>query len=245
MGKVKTLMKIKTLGVVVLYVASFLGFWACEDDPDPTINDPSVSIFFLNKDSLGQVNVIVDSLDAELDGFDTVITNLKTSADLLVDSLITLTDSIANGGDLKEDSATVRNDLDTLNVYLTGVEKEDSAANANRTEWSDVASTINSGSLLVTSIQNTKNGLLISYEDSSTSWRLPLDMQADDIDVNITIAKQVYKLGLAYSRSTTTDEKNKVIIRTADFGLLQTTFDSTNISCSNCEDVETTIYVEF
>lgn len=235
----------KTLRLLILYMGIFAAVWACEEDIDPTVNDPSIGIFFLNKDSLDAVNLITDSLNVELDKYDSIISMLEDSADLLVDSLITLTDSLANGGDLKEDSATVAEIIIKLNVSLTTIEKEDSTVNASYTGWVSIETTINSGSVKISSIENTKNGQSIVYEDSSTVWNLPLDMQADDIDVNITIADQTYNLVLSYSRATAADEKYKVIISTADFEILSSDFDKSYLSCNGCDASKTTIYVEF
>lgn len=235
----------KALRILVLYMGGFAAIWACEEDIDPTINDPSVSIFFLNKDSLDVVNLITDSLTIELEAYDSIILALEDSADLLVDSLVTLTDSIANGGDLKQDSTTVAENILKLNASLNIIEVEDSVVNASYKGWLSTATTINSGSVKIATIENNKNGQSISYEDSSTTWKLPLDMQADDIDVDITIADSVYNLVVSYSRTTAADEKNKVVIGTSDFNIISTDFKNPYLSCNGCEASKTTIYVEF
>lgn len=237
-------MKKETYKILIVAILFLTALWACEED-EPTVRDPSVGMFFLNKDSLDQVNIIVDSLDAELTSFDAVITNLKSSANVLADSLITLTDSIAKGGNLELERNTVINDLDTLSLYIVGIEKEDSTVNVRRTEWAATATIINSGSVLISTIENIKNGQSVSYEDSSTTWRLPLDMNADNIEVNITIAQKVYKMSLSYTRSTTANEKNKVIIETSNFSIVATDFNNSSLSCTACADSETSIYVEF
>lgn len=235
----------KTLRLLILYIGVFVAVLACEEDIEPTVSDPSVSIFFLNKDSLDAVNLITDSLNVELGKYDSIIMALEDSADLLVDSLITLTDSIANGGDLEQDSTTVAENIILLNENLEVIEQEDSVVNASYSGWVSTASTINSGSVKVSSIENNKNGLNISYEDSSTVWKLPLDMQADDIDVNIIIADSVYNLVMSYSRTTAADEKNKVVINSSDFKILSTDFRNPYLSCNGCEASKTTVYVEF
>ncbi len=231
--------------LLILYIGVFAAIWACEEKVDPTVSDPTVGIFFLNKDSLDVVNFITDSLDEELGIYDSIIMTLGDSADLLVDSLITLTDSIANGGDLKEDSATVAENIVLLNLNLSVIEKEDSAVNVAYASWLSTASTINSGSVKVSSITNNKNGQRIAYEDSSTVWKLPLDMQADDVDLDIAIADSVYNLMIRYSRATAADEKNKVIISASDIEILGTDFNNPYLSCNGCEASQTTIYVEF
>lgn len=241
----KSIKKEKTIGILVVYLIAAVTVWACQEEEEPTPRDPSVSIFFFNKDSLDQVSAIVDSLDAELVGYDTTIANLKSNADILADSLIAITDSIANGGSLEEERAQVINDLDTLNQYLSGIESEDSTVNVRQTEWTGVATTINSGLVFVDKIENIKNDLSVFFEDSSTTWNLPLDMNANDIDLNITIADEVYRLSMSYERFTIADEKNKVTVRTKNFEIITSDFDHSEVSCVNCEDSETTIYVEF
>ncbi|MEO9804714.1 MAG: hypothetical protein ABJF04_15765 [Reichenbachiella sp.] len=238
-------MKKETYNILFLYTLLFAGIWACEEQEEPTARDPLVSIFLLNKDSLDKVNIIEDSLDAELAAYDVVIANLKTDAASLADSLIVLTDSIANGGNLEAEKNQVINDLDTLNLYLTGVEKEDSTVNVRRAEWALTAATINSGSVHISAIENIKNGLSVFYEDSSTTWKLPLDMNEDGIDVNITIDEEIYNLELSYNRSTTANEKNRVTIGTSNFSIIKTDFNNSSVSCTNCEAAETTVYVEF
>lgn len=235
----------RVAGLLSIYFVFFGMIWSCEEDVEPTISDPLVSIFFLNQGSLAEVNVIIDSLNEELVEYDSILTALEKSADLLADSLIILADSIAKGGDLKDDSVIVQNDLDTLNVYFVKIEQEDSAVNANQSLWSGIASTINSGSVRVSSIVNNKNGQSISYEDSSTLWYLPLDMQGDEVDVDIVIADQAYNLVLGYSRKTKADEKNKVFIETSDFEIISTDFNNPYFSCNGCVNSNTTIYVEF
>ncbi|UXX78025.1 hypothetical protein N7E81_11715 [Reichenbachiella carrageenanivorans] len=238
-------MKKKSIGILLMYALAVVFFVACEEEVEPLISDPSVSIFFLNKDSLDQVNVIIDSLSEEQVKYDTVITNLETSADQLVDRLIVITDSIANGGDLDQEREQIIHDLDTLNLYLTGIEREDSVVNATKSGWNSTAATISSGFLKVTSIENTKKRRSIVYEESSSNWKLPLDMRANDVDLDIKIADRTYRLAVGYSRSTVTDEKNKVIIRTSDFEIISTTFNSASVTCGDCIDSQTTIYVEF
>lgn len=245
MTSTTTLLGRKSIGILLMYALAVFFFVACEEEDEPLVNDPSVSIFFLNKDSLDQVNVIIDSLSKEQVKYDTVIANLEASADLLVDSLIVIADSTANGGSLDTEREQVIHDLDTLNQYLTGKEQEDSVVNAAKSGWNATAATISSGSLKVSEIENNKKVLSVVYEDSSSSWKLPLDMRADDVDLNIKIADKVYQLAVGYSRATTTDEKNKVIIRTSDFEIISTTFDSASVTCGDCIDSQTTIYVEF
>lgn len=235
----------KTLRVLILYMGIFAAFLACEDDIEPTVADPSVSIFFLNQDSLNLVTEITDSLAIEIESYDSLISALEDSADLLVDSLIVLTDSLANGGDLEQDSIFIAEKIIELNIGLEVIEEEDSAVNAQSKEWKSVATVINSGSVWVESITNAKNGLAVIYEDSSTTWKVPLDMQADDIDLDIVIDEQTYNLKLSYERTTTTDEKNKVVVKTSDFAIISTDFDNPSLSCNDCDNSNTTIYVEF
>ncbi|MEP2024429.1 MAG: hypothetical protein ABJH98_10570 [Reichenbachiella sp.] len=236
----------RALRILVLYIGVFASIWACEEEVDPTVSDPSVGVFFLNQTRLTKVDFKVDSLDEELEVYDSIISSLETSADDLVDRLIDLTDSLADGFDLEQDSIDVVHDLDTLNRFLTDVEMEDSVVNAIRSLWADTAATINSGAVKVESIVNTKNMIPIFYEDSSTSWKLPLDMQADDIDVDITIeGSKTFNLKLSYSRTTTANEKNKVVIKTSNFEIISTDFNNSSLSCENCDDINTMIYVEF
>ncbi|MEO9967751.1 MAG: hypothetical protein ABJF11_18290 [Reichenbachiella sp.] len=235
----------KSLVLVAGCLVAMATLWACEEEQEPVARDPSVGIFFLNKDSLDQVSVIIDSLDTELEEFDELISSLEESANDLADSLITLTDLIADGSDLTEERDQVIHDLDTLNVYIDEKESEDSTISVRQSEWTSVSTVINSGEVLVTSIENNKNGQSVMYEDSSVSWNLPLDMQSNDVDVNIALGNEVYRLVVRYELSTLADEKNKVIIRTSDFEIEDTNFDNVSLSCSDCDDTETTIYVEF
>lgn len=245
MANTRFLDRRKALRLVILYLGIFAGFMACEDDVEPTVSDPSVSIFFLNQDSLAKVTVITDSLGLEMEIYNDTISVLEDSADVLVDSLIVLTDTLANGGDFEDDSIFIANKIVELNVGLDLIEEEDSVVNAQYSKWISVAEVINSGSVKVFSIENLKNGLAVYYEDSSTTWKLPLDMQADDIDVDITIDEIIYNLKLSYSRTTTADEKNKVVIKTSDFSIISTDFNNPSLSCQDCDNSNTTIYVEF
>ncbi|SMD37851.1 hypothetical protein SAMN04488029_3489 [Reichenbachiella faecimaris] len=235
----------RALRLLVLYTGVFAAIWACEEEVEPTVSDPSVSIFFLNKTKLDEVNLELEALDEELVGYDTTIENLEDDADILVDRLIDVLDSIAEGWDKSGDSTVIANNLEELNENLEILEYEDSVAKATRSIWADTASTISSGSLKISSIQNLKNGQAIAYEDSSTSWKLPLDMQADDIDVDIAISDAIYNLKLTYVRSTTANEKNKVVIKTSNFKITSTDFNNPSLSCDDCDNTKTTIYVEF
>ena len=67
----------KALKLLFLYTCVFTAIWACDDDVDPTVSDPSVSIFFLNQDSLDQITPITDALDLELVAYDVQIADLK------------------------------------------------------------------------------------------------------------------------------------------------------------------------
>lgn len=236
----------KALRILVLYMGVFAIIWACEEDIDPTVSDPSVSIFFLNQTKLEKVNLELEVLDEELIGYDTTIENLEDDADVLVDRLTDVLDSISNGFNLSDDSLAIVNELEVLYANLAILEQEDSVATATRSLWADTASTINSGSVKISSIQNNKNDLSIAYEDSSAVWKLPLDMQADRIDVDIAIeGDATYNLMLDYTRSITADEKNKVVISTSNFKIVSTDFNNPSLSCEDCDNANTTIYVEF
>jgi len=246
MARMNILRNGKMLRPLVLYACVFAAIWACEEEDEPTVSDPSVSIFFLNQDSLDQITPITDALDLELAAYDEQISELNDQADATSDSLIKYTVLVNEGNEeLEADRSFYENQLTAINSELVLVEKDDSTANATRQEWKATVATINSGAVKISSIENFKNGQVIIYEDSSDSWKLPLDMQADDIDLNITIAEEEYNLAMTYKRTITSDEKNKVIIRTSDFKIISTDFNNPSLSCEDCEDIKTTIYVEF
>lgn len=230
-------------GVWAIFIIAVI--WACEESREPIDRDPTISILFINKDSLDHVNLITDSLEEELLANDVELVELNGNSTNLADSLITLTDLIANGENLSEERDQVIHDLDTLETFIAASEEADSTLNVRYKEWLEVISKIEDGNVKVLSIENLKNNEKVFYEDSSTNWFLPLDMNADDIDVNINLDDIDYRYVLKYNRWTQIDEFGRVKIRTSGFEVVYSDFDSTYVSCVKCIDNQTYLYVEF
>jgi hypothetical protein len=123
---------------------------------------------------------------------------------------------------------------------------------ADNTAYNGVIDEMESGLILLDTAYNETSGTFITYEDSISNYKFPLEMNPPGEDTGeviytFIIDSQEYQLHLTYSKFESVDEKRNVYVRVMDIQVLSTSFLSTEVICTNesCLENETTIICNF
>ncbi|UXP31128.1 hypothetical protein N6H18_12290 [Reichenbachiella agarivorans] len=242
----------KNIFPALLLLTVLLSVWACKEEEDYVQDDPSLDMVLYNVDSLVQVQYILDSLGDTLKIMDDTLKYYSDLASDLTDSILVLTVLIENGDDSYVQIRTdLSNQLISINLIYNEFYYEDSILDASYKEKTATKSTINKGSLKISSITNKVNGQVVYYEDSATVWPLPLDMNNDVSDLILEIGGKTYDIKLNYNRSIITNEYGEVLVKTYGFTEDQIEYssgiDSIKLRCKtlDCIDFESTLYIYF
>ena len=234
--------------LVALFLVLF-GLFAC-DEIDPVVSEePQISLFLLNRDSLDQIQPILDALEIDLKNQDSVISDLETAESGWFVQLEQYNDSVDVQGrtDLEAKRQEAQYVWDSLSMLLQVEEYEDSVVNAAYKTWSATKRTIEDGTVNISKVENATTLEFIEFDssDSLDLWSLPLDMANAFSAYDITIANEVYRLEVMYDLETLVDENSRVVRQASNVNIVSSTFDFDSISCSDCLDYKTQIYVEF
>lgn len=210
---------------------------SCAEDQEVFFNDPSITVRFINADSLQKVN---DSLGITNDSIlvlNDTVNYFSDSLVILADSISVLNDSIENG---RTEYEQTRDDLQEIEADFTSSLE---LVNANSTLLSEVkslltsvVSTIESGDVLISSITNIQNNTAIGYTDSATSYKLPLSMTMDFSNIDIEIDGRVFPVEITYSREEVVDEKRRIRVLISNIAIKDSGFDSVSCKSLNCEN---------
>lgn len=238
----------KTSFLAVLFCLA--GLLACDEIDSVVSDDPKIYLFLLNRDSLDQVEPILEELSLELVGLDTTLSNLEIEESYWFIQLEQYTDSVEVQGltDLEDERAEADSIWEVLSANLVTLEYEDSVLNAENDIWTSAQSTIESGYVNISQIRNLQlSDASIDYEssDSLALWSLPLDMNSNQSGFEITIDNETFELNVSYDLETLVDENSRVVRQASNLDILSSTFDFDSLNCEDCLDYNTTIYVEF
>ncbi|MEP0987276.1 hypothetical protein [Ekhidna sp.] len=215
----------------------FLLIISCDpcDDCDSVSFEPTISLIFINQDSIQSID---DSL-AIISFNDSSLAANIDSLSILRDSLETINDSIQNGGDLNSEKMALEDWImsrqsDSLLFVIKNLGTDTITPILNQTKAS-----INTGLLKVDQIEILGTSNVFSYEDSATTWSIPLSYNEDFNQYEITIAGVPRLIELSYSTFQELDQERNVLIRAKDIQVVTTTFDSFDNCEENCVDGET------
>lgn len=227
----------------------FMLAWACtENDDELFMNDPIVDVQVFNIDSLVKVNDTLKVVTDSLSGLTDTLKILNDSSTVLRDSVSALTVLIDGGQtDLEDQKTTLEGILSGFTTTITSLTKSDSILKVSSTHWTSVASTIESGRLLVSVITNAVNSRQITFTDSATVYNLPLSMTVDSSAFVLQVADMNFELTLGYERTQVLDEKERIEVEASGIKVLRHTFDSTSVNCatSSCIDNATVVKLYF
>ena len=134
--------------------------------------------------------------------------------------------------------ATEEVKLDSLNGVKTSL---DSATSA----YAGIQALINTGSLRVEQVAILGANSTLTFEDSATSWLIPLSYNQSFNQYEVSIAGVSEVIELSYDIFQELDEERNVLIRAENIRVSNTPYDSL-VNCEeNCVDGETTFTFYF
>ncbi|MFY0626863.1 MAG: hypothetical protein JXR07_11235 [Reichenbachiella sp.] len=235
---------------IAFCLLSFAIIFACQEDEEILYDEPNVRAVFYNYRYLSVVDTALVEMEMELVYTSDTLEFYADSAAVLLDSSIVLGRLVREGNDeyipLLEEIIELQTEvLEKYNSVFTA----DSTIKVSRDSLEDIADDIESGNMVISSIENKKNNEKVEYgaADSSEVWRMPLSNTENDVSLAIEINENVYDLLLSYESRTTVDEYNNVVIQAYSIDTISHGFDSLRINCStdDCIDFETTIDIYY
>ncbi len=216
---------------------------ACDpcDDCDSITFEPTVSFVFINQDS---INIIDDSL-AAIVVIDSSFTANVDSLSILRDSLQIVNDSIMNGGSLASERMDLEQWISERQVDSIFFAELNEDGDSITSVLNDVKVTINSGLVLVESLEMPAINSTLTYEDSATTWTIPLSFDGSFFEYEVTIDGDTETIELAYDIFQEVDDQRNVLVRAENIRVINEPYDSL-INCEeNCIDGEATFTFYF
>ena len=206
---------LRHIGLVL--VIAFLGLISCNDEYIQAEGIESfVSLKFINQDSLNNVRSLIAAIN------DSITT---------IDSRITAIDTAENRLDLQDEK-------DSLNDVKSGLEDR-------KTKWSSVRSTISGGKVKIDSIVGVGTGKYIIFDDSLSSYTVPINSNADNSFFRIYLSTRNDELILSHTIESVFIE-NQLRAVASNLGVIDATYDSILITCADTtcytNEAELTIY---
>lgn len=128
--------------------------------------------------------------------------------------------------------------LDSLNRVKTSLDSANSV-------YAGIQTLINTGSLRVEQVAILGANSTLTFEDSATSWTIPLSYDKSFNQYEVSIAGVSETVELSYDLFQELDDERNVLIRAENIRVSNTPYDSL-INCEeNCVDGETTITFYF
>ncbi|WP_424964158.1 hypothetical protein [Ekhidna sp.] len=225
----------------------FLLIVSCDpcDDCDSVSFEPTVSLIFINQDSIKNIN---DSLAVFVFN-DSALSANTDSLTILRDSLEIVKDSIANGGSLSEEQMNLEQWISERQIDSTFYADLDQNADSLTSIFNQTKATINSGLIQLGKIEILGTGTVFTYEDSAEVWSIPLSYDAEFKQYEIQIAGITDILEVDYETFQEVDEERNVLIRAKNIEVISFTnnvIDSVLTNCDEtCQDGEATFTIYF
>ncbi len=237
----------------VLFASLFLSLLilsSCDEcnDCDLKITEPRISVTFINADSLFTLTQLSDSLGLMLDSLQNESDTLESHRDFLSDSLINVEIGIDSGNvSLQPFKDQLVLAIKDDSVLIASISNEITGADSVLQMYSGIMDLINSGSVLVDHITNVHNDLSINFDDSISSYTIPLNIHDTLSWFEVSIADQSYDLQLTHSNTEFVDGRRNVSIEISGIEIFTHSFDSVAIDCNqeNCKANETVITCSF
>ncbi len=223
----------------MVFVAAFASCDPC-DDCTATAYEPTIELVFINADSLSQLNDSTDIVTASSTALTSSIAELSDTLTFLVDSLQNIEDSIANGGSLDAAKTSIENAITTFTEDRDTQTTERTELDSLNTVMNEIKTVINSGLLLVDEIQVIETGGSLTFEDSTTSYQVPLSYDQSFNGYSVTIGAEINTFEVDYATFQELDERRNVLIRASDIMITTHSFDSVDVCEENCFDKNAT-----
>jgi hypothetical protein len=233
-----------TLAVIVLLACE-----PCAECGKPLLYDPIVSLKFINRDSLLNLNDSIDKTTDSLSRMNDVQDSLEGKRTAWNTLLLALRDSIDEGKTEYVDD-TVKLD-DSLSQALLQLEQIDTAllkTNALKNFLEDILKVIESGNVKVDEITIVENNAVQEYADSATIYNLPLLMQGFDFTTYaIKLNGKTDSISFTYTTDLFVDEERRVEMQAFNIDTVSYSYDSILFKCNTnqCRSNEVLVTVYF
>lgn len=169
---------------------------------------------------------------------DSSLTANIDSLDILRDSLTTINDSIANGGMLTSEKIDVAQWIIERQADSTLFATQNEDGDSITTVLTTIRTTISSGLIGVDQIEILGAKDILTYEDSATTWSIPLLYDGTGTEYEVTIDGTIETIEIGYDTYQEVDDQRNVLIRAENIRIINTPYDSL-INCEeNCIDGE-------
>lgn len=198
-----------TLGLLLLE--------ACGDeceDCEPAVVQPSIAALFINQDSLMTLNVQIDSLDSIIGLNQELLSETNAFINILVDSLTRLENGLDTGNtDLEDLVIRVEDQIDSSQTKTIEFDETIALLEEDVQDLGSIVTLIESGNILVSRMTNLDNQVVVNYEDSSTQWSFPVDLNVDLVRYEVVINENSYDVSIGYEREQDVNFRREVILR--------------------------------
>ena len=225
----------------------FLLIVSCDpcDDCDTVSFEPSVSLIFINQDS-------IERIDERLSFFSFNDSALTVHINAL-DTLRSRLEEVQAG--LDTGNTALQAEKDQILALITEQQadslfyEEQNINSDSATVLSEAKSTINTGLIKLDRIEILGTGTEFVYEDSSEVWNIPLSFDEKFNQYEITIGGISDIIELDYETFQEVDEKRNILIRAKNIEVIsftQNAIDSVLTNCEEtCQDGEATFTIYF
>ncbi len=229
-------MKVKNLAIIILAVL-LVACDAC-DNCGITSREPTISLTFINLDSLNKLNDSFSVISIQNRSLDSALISLADTINKLNDRLAILTDLIANGGMFDAEKQLIESAISKFITEKVNSTEQKTINDSLKIVIGEAQSRINSGLVRVNEIQVVETGRSITYEDSSVIYALPLALDKSFVNYSINIAGKLNTLEVDYTIFEEVDVERNVLIRADNITIVTHSFDSLNACEENCLDGE-------
>ncbi len=222
----------------------------CDNCGEPLLFEPTVALVFINKDTLGKINITLENVSDSLDKTEASEGVASNELDSLENRLIIVNDSIDNGNSSYEEERTTLEDLivtylDSTNYYAELITKIDSVADYLTTKRSEVLK----GFLRVDTLYI--NEQYLTYSDSFEIYDAPLLMNEESFtQFEVIIGDFKGEISFDYDLVEFVDATREIKLRAVNITPMESlvAWDSVGdpiCETEQCRDHETTLYLYF
>lgn len=221
--------------ILCLSIVYLSGCTQC-DECDILVSEPTVPLQIFNQDSLNQVGTLLTTLSAQSEALDLQVAELESTRSLLEDSVIVLTNLIA------QDSTQYEATLASVNILLADVNlsySRDSTSLAEVTSQSELyasaLSDLEAGLTRIDTIYDLDTDNFIVNTDSTELYSLPLSPGLNNVNYRLSIAQKRFNVSVSYETELYEDEKSRVGYLARNIAVVSHSFDSLTVDCTeNC-----------
>lgn len=224
---------------------------SCNDceDCENTVSAPSASFSFINARQLQVLSDSIQVINTELELISTEIDTLTSQVAVFTDSLTQINTLLLDSGftEYRDDSLAIQLNINTNNETLDSLQIVSDSLSSVSSILTIEQTTVSTGLLLVDTVTNLENGKFLTYEDSTGTYSLPIDVNSNSTAYHFVINGNDYQTEFGYATETVQDVRRRIQLQAFDLTILSHSFDSLELLCGsdNCVNNETTFVCYF